>query len=103
MNVRMQREWFWIVLEIIRLVCSTRRKKWILCTQLSTGMTTRFIAESALVTGEVQYIENKENWVEELIALVEENHRVFMIEGYGLIILADTGLQVYFWKIHAHI
>ena len=58
----------------------------------------RFMAESALVTGEVQYIENNENWMDKLLSLVEENHRVFMIEGYGLIILADTGLQVCFEK-----
>ena len=54
----------------------------------------RFIAESAIVTGAIQYIANKENWEDELIAKVNEKHRVFMIEGYGLIILADSGLQV---------
>ena len=61
------------------------------------------MAESALVTGEVQYIKNKENWIEDLVARVEENHRVFMIEGYGLIILADTGLQVCFLRNHVYI
>ena len=52
------------------------------------------MAESAIVTGEIQTIQNSENWEDELIAKVNENHRVFMIEGYGLIVLADSVLQV---------
>ena len=52
------------------------------------------MAESAIVTGEIQTIYNGENWESELISKVSEKHRVFMIEGYGLIILADSVLQV---------
>lgn len=52
------------------------------------------VPESAVITGPICYIENTPDWENEIINEVKKNHRVFLIEGYGVIILADSTLQV---------
>ena len=50
----------------------------------------RVVAESIIVTGTICFISNSDHWIDDLLAKVEDNYHVFMIEGYGMILLANS-------------
>lgn len=55
----------------------------------------RVVAESVIVTGTICFIFNSDHWIDDLLEKVRDNYHVFMVEGYGMIILANSLIMVF--------
>ena len=55
----------------------------------------RVVAESIIVTGTICFIFNSDHWIDDLLEKVRDNYHVFMVEGYGMIILANSLIMVF--------
>ena len=60
------------------------------------SFTFRVVAESVIVTGTICFIFNSDHWIDDLLEKVRDNYHVFMIEGYGMIILANSLIMVFY-------
>ena len=59
------------------------------------SFTFRVVTESVIVTGTICFIFNSDHWIDDLLEKVRDNYHVFMIEGYGMIILANSLIMVF--------